>query len=175
MVARANRSEYILSSPEIKELFLDILRRAKRKYVFTIHNFCVMSNHIHLMILPGRDESLSRIMQWILSVFAMRYNRIFGYCGHVWYDRFKSRVIDAFSQYIRAFLYIANNPVEAHIVDAPLKFPFSGVRHIRDGDFSIVAPPDLCLRLVIPGLFQTLLVSETLAQPEEPTGADDAG
>lgn len=141
VVARANRREFIFDSPEIKELFLDVLRRAKKKYAFSVSNFCIMSNHFHLMIRPAAGESLSRIMQWILSVFAARFNRRFGYVGHVWYDRFKSKIIASFRHFLAAFFYIAANPVRANMVAGITDYPFSGLQHIRDGDFSILDPP----------------------------------
>lgn len=154
VVARANRREFILESPEIKELFLDVLRRAKKKYSFTVRNFCVMSNHFHMIVRPAHGESLSKIMQWILSVFAARFNRIFGFVGHVWYDRFRSKIIDSFRQFLATFLYIAVNPVQAHMVDMVTEYPFCGLRHIRDGDFSIVDPPTDYLRIIVPELLR---------------------
>ncbi len=53
-----------------------------------------MGNHFHLIIRPQKNENLSRIMQWILSVFALKFNRLFTYSGHVWYDRFTSKIIN---------------------------------------------------------------------------------
>ncbi len=79
ITARANRSELILNAPKMKGLFLNILKRAKKKYKFSITNFCIMGNHIHLMIQPLKPESLSRIMQWILATFAINYNKLFGF------------------------------------------------------------------------------------------------
>jgi len=69
VTARANRKEMILDNRGMKDLFLEVIVRAKGKFRFRIENFCVMGNHIHLMIRPGTRESLSRIMQWVLSVF----------------------------------------------------------------------------------------------------------
>ena len=158
VIARANRGEFILNSPKMKQLFLDIVQRAKRKYSFSIRTFCIMSNHVHMMIRPDRRESLSRIMQWILSVFAVTFNRIFGYAGHVWYDRFKSRVIDSFRHFIATFVYIAENPVRAHLATSAAAYPFNGVRRIRDGDFAVVDYPGAVLRL----LFSDLLTSRLL-------------
>lgn len=157
VVARANRSEFIFNTEQIKELFLNVLRRAKKKYTFTVRNFCIMSNHVHLLIQPGPGESLSRIMQWILSVFASAFNRIFGQNGHVWYDRFKSVVIGALRQFIAAFQYIAANPVKAGIVSDPMNYRHNGVRHIRDGDRSVVDPPDRLVQLLFPGISAVLL------------------
>ena len=83
VTARANRKEMILETSEMKEMFLSVLRRAKRKYDFRLENFCIMGNHFHFVIQPGRGESLSAIMRWIMSVFAMAYNKIRGFTGHV--------------------------------------------------------------------------------------------
>ncbi|MFP4534583.1 MAG: transposase [Spirochaetaceae bacterium] len=152
VVAKANRGEFIFDSPDIKDLFLDVLRRAKKKYSFRVRNFCVMSNHFHMMIRPAPGENLSRIMQWILSVFAMAFNRAYGYAGHVWYDRFKSRIIRSFRQAIVTFLYIVVNPVAAHMVRTVTQYPYCGIRHIRDGDYSILDPPSSDLYMVFPGL-----------------------
>ena len=107
----------MFESNEIKEMFMDVLRRAKRKHHFLIKNFCIMNNHIHFILKPLQGESLSKIMQWILGVFAQKYNKIFGLSGHVWSDRFKSKIIISFKQYLNTFIYIANNPVKAGIVE----------------------------------------------------------
>ena len=54
VTARINRGEFILESAEIKELFLFIVCRAKKKYSFRLRNFVVMSNHIHFLLKPGK-------------------------------------------------------------------------------------------------------------------------
>lgn len=108
-----------------------------------------MSNHIHFIIRPGRDENLSRIMQWILSVFAVAYNRELGYVGHVWRDRFKSRVIETRQQLVSTFNYIARNPVNAGMVSAPVDYEHSGIRHIVEGNYSVVDPPDDLVHLIL--------------------------
>ncbi|MDA3948801.1 MAG: transposase [Spirochaeta sp.] len=159
VVARANRREFIFNSPEVKDLFLDIVFRAKGEYSFVIRNFCIMGNHIHFLIRPETGESLSRIMQWILSVFASKFNRMFGYSGHVWHDRFKSVVIGSLRQFVAAFAYITNNPVKAGLVSCPTVFRHNGVRHIRDGDRSVVQAPDALVRILFPDLGVYLLDS----------------
>lgn len=148
-MARVNRNEFIFQSPEITILFLAVVARAKKNYSFSIRQFVVMSNHIHFIIRPGRDENLSRIMQWILSVFAVAYNRKLGYVGHVWRDRFKSRVIETRQQLVSTFNYIARNPVKAGIVSAPVDYEHGGIRHIIEGDYSVVDPPDDLVHMIL--------------------------
>lgn len=148
VVARANRQEFILKEPRVKELLLQVLKEARRRFNFSIRNFCIMSNHVHLMVRPGKRENLSRIMQWILSVFAIRYNRLLGLHGHVWYDRFRSRVIENYRQLLATFVYVSENPVRAGIVDRPIAYRYSGVTYIRDGDYRIVDKPSGVFRLL---------------------------
>ena len=104
VMARAQRQEMILESNVLKDIFLEVVNRAKKRYRFHLYNFCIMGNHFHFIIKPAEKESLSRIMQWILSVFAIKYNKIHDYIGHVWYDRFKSVLIGNIRQFVKAFI-----------------------------------------------------------------------
>jgi putative transposase len=114
--ARANRKELIFDTDDSKKLFLSVVRKAKAKFVFHIENFCIMGNHFHFIIRPGRGESLSEIMQWILGVFAMRFNRVRHLTGHVWGERFFSRIIESMSAYLEQYAYIDANPRAAGLV-----------------------------------------------------------
>ncbi len=140
-IARANRSEFILQTDTVKELFLQTMVRAKQHYRFEVISLCIMSNHFHLMIKPGKDESISRVMQWILSVFAIHYNKMFSLHGHVWYDRFKSKVINSLRQFVATFNYIANNPVVAGLADEPAQYRYGPYRLARDGPLGSPIPP----------------------------------
>ncbi len=164
VVARANRGEFIFDTDQLKTLFLSVVERAKKKYSFTIRNFCIMSNHIHFIIRPGEGENLSRIMQWILSVFATLFNKRFGYRGHVWYDRFKSIVIGTLRQFIATFNYVKANPVTAGIASEPYAYRFCGVRRIRDGDLAVVDPPDDLVRLLFPDVRTLSITRESPIQ-----------
>ena len=145
--ARINRQEYLLQSVFIKKMFMIILKRAKRKYSFHIGNYCIMDNHIHFILKPLKGDSLSTIMQWILGVFAQKYNKAFDLHGHVWYDRFKSKIIIDFRQYLHTFIYISNNPVKAGMVGSPGDYPFNGIYHLQKGISDLMErPPNRVLR-----------------------------
>lgn len=159
VVSRANRREFILNSDEIKNMFLGVVKRAKNKYRFSLMNFCIMNNHFHFMIKPGRGESLSKIMQWILSVFAVQFNKRFGWNGHVWYDRFKSRIVDGLNEYLHVFRYIAENPLRAGIARYPWDYIYNGVTHLRRLDYRIVEKPTPVLKMLEPTLCSPFLLS----------------
>ena len=150
VVARANRKEFIMDSVGVKQMFLDVVERARRRFDFSVTHFCIMSNHVHLMIRPCGNENLSRIMQWILSVFAVSFNRLFGYRGHVWYDRFKSRIISSLMQWIATFLYITENPARAGMVARPEEYRFNGINCMRRGDYAVIDPPAPLVKLLFP-------------------------
>ena len=141
VIARANRQEFIFEQNEFKELFIDIIRAAKKKYDFLIYHFCIMDNHIHFIIKPLKKSKLSEIMRWILGNFAVKFNRLNNYHGHVWYDRFKSIIIRTYTQFLRVFDYISNNPVKAGIVQKAEDYFYSGITFIKNKVFEIVNPP----------------------------------
>ena len=108
-----------------------------------------MSNHVHLLIKPGLDTSLSDLMRYVLSVFAGRFNRMFGLKGHVWYDRFKSIIIQSFNQLINTFNYISNNPVKAGLCLDARKYFYCGLYELKRKRFRVMEPPDEWMKLVL--------------------------
>ncbi len=152
--ARANLGEFILQTAAIKDMFLEILQEARdrKKYRFGVLNFCIMDNHIHLILRVDPGESLSRIMQWLLSVFAMRFNDIFERKGHVWYDRFKSALIEAQKHMMDVFMYVINNPVKAKMATKASEYKYSGIACIQRNDFSLVEKPPGYLMEVVQSL-----------------------
>jgi putative transposase len=150
VTARINRGEMAFASKEDKDLFMTVCKHAKKKYKFQIKNFCIMGNHIHLIIKPGENESLSRIMQWILSVFAMRWNRKHHTSGHLWGERFFSRIICGIVDFLRVFIYIDDNPVNASIVNQREEWEYGGLWHHKRGIHTIVDEPDEIIRTFFP-------------------------
>ncbi|MBN2874189.1 MAG: transposase, partial [Spirochaetales bacterium] len=150
VTARANRKEMILDSEDMKELFLEVMQRAKAKFAFRLENFCIMGNHFHFLIRPEGKTNLSRLMQWILSVFAMTYNRIHGLTGHVWGERFFSKIIAGFSEFLRVHSYVDANPVEASQVENRRDWRYGGLWHHRAGITELCAATDDLLRLMLP-------------------------
>jgi len=142
VTARVNRSEMLLMPEETKMLMLSVIARAKKRYSFQIRNFCIMNNHIHLLIKPAKNESLSRIMQWILSVFAMIWNRRHKLWGHVWGERFYSRIILGIVDFLRVFIYIDDNPVKAQLVKRSQEWQFGGLWHHSRSINTVTDPPD---------------------------------
>ncbi len=130
----------ILDPVGSKTLFLEVLSRAKKKYSFSLENFCIMGDHYHLIIRPLGGVSLSKIMQWIMSVFAMSYNRIHQLTGHCWGERFFSRIIYTMQEYVKILQYIDDNPVKAQLVGSAIEWIYGGLAFRRMGSQGILDP-----------------------------------
>ena len=143
--SRTNRGEMIFENEDTKNLFISIVERAKHKFDFQIHALCIMGNHFHMLIKPGKDENLSKIMQWIKCVFAECYNILMHLTGHVWGDRFFSRIIKNRQDFARTLQYIEENPVRAGLVKEAWEWKFwmyGAQWHHRVGAAKLIEPPD---------------------------------
>ena len=129
VTARVNNREHFLESEKSKLLFERVLFRAKKRYSFSIEHFTIMNNHIHLILTPHGDESLSRIMQWVLSVYAIMHNKTTGRTGHFWGERFFSVILNSLQHYMHVYEYISNNPIVAGLADTAASWRFGGDFH----------------------------------------------
>ncbi len=118
IISRLIECKNHMAEDEIKALFEESIRLSQAKYKFELANYQIMDNHVHLLIktLPG-EANISRIMQYIKSRFARRFNKYFKRTGPVWNERFKDRIVehtDSPQLYLLNLIwYFANNPVRA--------------------------------------------------------------
>ena len=110
-----------------------VLEDAKEKYCFKLHNFCIMPTHVHLLITPAEGTNLSRIIQWIKTRSAKRWNFIHGSKDHLWGERFFSRQIKDIGDYFIVHNYIDQNPVIAGLVHTPQDWKAAGAYYIANG------------------------------------------
>ena len=89
------------------------------------------------------------MLQNILSVFAVRFNKMFSLIGHVWYDRFKSKIVRSFIQFINTFQYISDNPVKAGICLNAENYYYCGLYELKKKCFRFLAPPDEWMELIL--------------------------
>ena len=130
-----------------KECFLEILRRSKQKYHFQLISYCIMPNHIHLVIRTTKEGApISRIMQYIKSRFAELYNKIVKRTGPFWNGRYKDSIVEfaknAFHYLLWLLWYLAFNPVRKRICSNPLKYQYSSIRAYLEENADIGVPVD---------------------------------
>jgi len=84
VTSRTNDKIRVFDNNLGRRIMILVLENAKEKYGFRLHNFCIMPTHIHLLITPANGTNLSRIIQWIKTHSAKRWNCIHGSKDHVW-------------------------------------------------------------------------------------------
>jgi putative transposase len=91
-----------------------------------------MTNHVHVIAVPEREDSLARSMGSTHSEYALALNYAQGRSGHVWQNRFFSCPLGE-SHLLRALRYVELNPVRAELASAPDGWPWSSARaHMLD-------------------------------------------
>ena len=107
------RMSIFLKDDDFKK-FLEIVAIAKDRYDFTLHSFCLMSNHYHLL-LETKHENLSLIMRQINSTYAQYFNKTYGRIGPLWQGRFKNWYVYTESYLYILLRYIEQNPIKAQL------------------------------------------------------------
>lgn len=133
IITRGNQRQklFILEGDYIK--YLELLRKYKRKYRFWVYAYCLMPNHIHLIIEPRKHYHLSKIMQGLNQSYAIWFNKTYNKIGHLYQDRFKSIIIQKDEYLIRCLSYIEWNPVRAKIVEQPEEYRWSSYLYRMSG------------------------------------------
>lgn len=94
--------------------FLLILSDCKKKYDIDIYAYCLMDNHIHLLIRLPSDK-LSIFFKSFETTFVRWYNNKYFRSGHLFQDRFYSSAIESKQAFLSTLIYIHNNPVKANM------------------------------------------------------------
>ncbi len=111
-------------------MFLDVLGAVRERFNWTVHAYCLMTNHVHLILEPRTDGgAISRLMRRVSARQGRRVNRLERRIGTLWSGRFKSSVIDT-DRYLMACLrYVELNPVRNQLVDKPQDYRWSSYAH----------------------------------------------
>jgi REP element-mobilizing transposase RayT len=124
----------------MKDLMLAVINMALEKYHFELISYVIMDNHFHFFIRTVADgPPISRIMQFIKSQYARRYNTLMNRCGPLWNERYGDTIIeeqkvprDAF-RYINS--YIMNNPLRAKYVTDPRDYKYGCIHFYLDAGY----------------------------------------
>lgn len=128
VTARINNKEHHIRRNLCKEMVLEILAKLQKEMGFKIEHFSLMNNHIHLII-TTLDFELPKIMQRLLMTYAIRYNKRYNRTGHVWGDRYYSRILWTQEAVRKCFEYLNENPVKAKIAKTSLDWIWNGLTY----------------------------------------------
>lgn len=127
VILRGNARQDVFADERDRLRFYDILGTSAERFRYRILAFCLMGNHVHLMMQVG-DVPLSRIMQNV----SLRYTRWFNWrhqkCGHLFQGRYKAILVDADAYLLELAAYLHLNPVRAKLADDPAAYRWSSHR-----------------------------------------------
>lgn len=106
------------------------LWQSVRQFEIRMLNYCITSNHTHLLLIAMRPNRIGEMMRHLEGEFASSYNRRKGRSGSFWNDRYHSTVIEDGSHLWNCMIYIDLNMVRAGVVGHPRDWPWCGYQEI---------------------------------------------
>ncbi len=130
---RGHNRYKIFNSIEDYKIYKDIIRRYKEYFKFDLFNYCLMPNHIHLLLRISKGIELPRLMQAITQAYARHYKKQYKFIGNLFQGRYKSPYIDKDEYLLECGRYIERNPLRARMVGELSQYYFSSYNFYAGG------------------------------------------
>lgn len=124
VILRGNGGQNIFFNDEDQLYFFTLIQEGVERYGHRVHCYCLMSNHIHLVI-QVKDIPLSRIIQNVSFRYTRYIHTKSKQVGHLFQGRYKAILVDTDSYLLELVRYIHNNPVRASLVTNPYEYSWS--------------------------------------------------
>jgi len=118
-----NRQDVFLTDAD-RIAYLQILRHQAAKCRLKILGYCLMTHHVHLVVVPQGEHALARAVGRAHFTYAQRFNGDHGRSGHLWQGRFYSCTMER-GRELAALQYVEQNPVRAGLVGEAWRYPWS--------------------------------------------------
>ena len=113
--------------------YLAYLHRYSIEFGCTLHAYCLMTNHVHLLLTPGAPEACAQLMKSVGQCYVQGVNQRLARTGTLWEGRFRSCVVTSDTYVLTCYRYIELNPVRAAMVAAPAEYRWSSYAANADG------------------------------------------
>ena len=135
VIIRGNNRDPIFYTDEDYRFYLEKLKQACDKHLCEIHAYVLMTNHVHLLITPHTEQSISKALQMLGRYYVQYFNYTYNRTGTLWEGRYKATLIDSEAYLLTCYRYIELNPVRAEgMVEHPSEYPWSSYRYNALGE-----------------------------------------
>ena len=124
---RGNNRQNVFFSDQDRIRYIQILRRQSHRHDLRILGWCLMTNHVHLIVLPGASESLALTLGQAHSHYSLEQNRDRHRVGHLWHNRYFSCPLDS-AHLLTALRYVDLNPVRAGMTAEAMDWRWSSAQ-----------------------------------------------
>lgn len=126
IVQRGHNRRPVFITDKDRLKYLETLQEFRQELVLKVYGYCLMTNHVHLIVDPGNDAAnLSLLMKRLAGRHTRRINRLEHRTGTSWEGRFKCSPIESDRYLLACTRYVDLNPVRARMVTAPQDYPWS--------------------------------------------------
>jgi len=129
IISRGINKKKIFHRKTDYEKFLTTIQKYKKIFQISILHYCLMPNHIHLLVQTQKAEDLPKFMQVILQVYAHYFRKQYLYVGHLFQNRYLSKSIEKETYLLECARYIERNPLRANLCQCIEKYPWSSYSH----------------------------------------------
>lgn len=128
IIQRGNNRGVTFFADDDYSFYLELLRQLCAEHQVHLHAYCLMTNHVHLLVTPVTGSAVSVLMKHLGQCHAQRINRLYKRSGSLWEGRFKSFLVDTERYMLSCYRYIELNPVRAGMVSHPSEYVWSSYR-----------------------------------------------
>ena len=121
---RGNNRQDVFFVDDDRVAYLRLLKEESEKHRVCVDGYCLMTNHVHLIVTPKSQQSLAKALGRTHFRYSQYINRLHKRSGHLWQNRFYSCALDE-DHYWTAMAYVEQNPVRARLVRRPWRHPWS--------------------------------------------------
>jgi putative transposase len=149
ILTRGNDRKSIFRYPQDYAYFLKIAEEILKKHPISVYHYCLMGNHIHLLVKACKAKDLPKFFQILLQRYAHYFRKRYKATGYLFQNRYKSYHIDKEGYLLDCARYIERNPVRANMVSSPDNYKWSSYLYYAQGrqDAIIKEPSSLYLEL----------------------------
>ncbi|MBU0547378.1 MAG: transposase [Candidatus Omnitrophica bacterium] len=128
IITRGNQKQRVFLEDQDYEAYLKRLRKCKKKFDLLIYGFCLMPNHIHIIGEAKKPVNLIKFMQTLSRSYTEYFNKKYNKVGHLWQNRYISKVIVKDVYMLNCIQYIEFNPLRANLVKSAEEYPWSSFK-----------------------------------------------
>lgn len=128
VINRANARQRIFHDDKDYSSFVWLVREARTTFEVRVLAWCVMPNHVHLVLQPRTDDGLSRMMHWIMTSHVQRHRKRRESIGRIWQGRFKAFPVQESAHFATVVRYVERNPLRAGLVSSSRDWKWSSLR-----------------------------------------------
>jgi len=138
IIQRGNNKSACFFADEDYQFYLLHLNEQAIKHGCKIHAYVLMTNHVHLLLTPEKEDSASKLMKNLGQRYVQYINRTYNRSGTLWEGRYRSCLTQTEDYVLSCYRYIELNPVRANMVKHPREYKWSSYKTNAEGKSSVL-------------------------------------